>query len=350
MASTAAFKYLWYLLIPASLMMAFGGTGIIAFLPLIIAFVLVPLLDIYLPASTSNLSEEEENNIINNKIYNIVLYSFIPVFYLIYSVFIITLSHSEQTLSDLIAHVTGMGVLMGLGINVSHELGHRRNKTSQSLAQLLLLPAGYLHFLIEHYYGHHVRVSTPSDPASARRGESVYQFWVRSIVLSYVSAWRIQRQRLQKRQQAFFSFHNAMLLYQVSQIVYFSSIFLAFGSKVFIACLIAAMVGVLLLESINYIEHYGLSRKVSSNGHFERVQPQHSWNSDHVVGRCMLFELSRHSDHHIDASRPYPILRHHTKSPQMPTGYPGMVLLSLIPPLWFRVMHPQLDRISRTAQ
>jgi alkane 1-monooxygenase len=106
----------------------------------------------------------------------------------------------------------------------------------------------------------------------------------------------------------------------------------------------AALMGGLLLEAVNYIEHYGLLRKPSGDKGFERVKPEHSWNSDHVLGRLLLFELSRHSDHHYLASRKYQVLRHFDEAPQMPTGYPGMILLALVPPAWFRVMHRTLER------
>ena len=110
--------------------------------------------------------------------------------------------------------------------------------------------------------------------------------------------------------------------------------------------LIAAFIGILLLETVNYIEHYGLQRKATGDGKYERAMPEHSWNSDHIIGRLMLFELSRHSDHHYLASRKYQVLRHHDNSPQMPTGYPGMILLSLFPPLWFYIMNRRIKKLQ----
>jgi alkane 1-monooxygenase len=118
-----------------------------------------------------------------------------------------------------------------------------------------------------------------------------------------------------------------------------------FGGLVTIYFLAAALIGILLLETVNYIEHYGLQRKQIAEGKYERALPVHSWNSDHVIGRIMLFELSRHSDHHYLASRKYQVLRHHDNSPQMPTGYPGMIILSLLPPLWFYVMNKRIKKI-----
>lgn len=343
MSRESALKYLWYLLVPSSLMIALFSSGLLAYLPLLLAFIIIPLLELMFSPSPYNLSHEEEEQVLKNKTYSYVLYSFIPVFYVLYFSFLYTIINMPAFNSDYIGYILGFGLLTGLGINVAHELGHRRDKFSQNLAFWVLLPACYLHFLIEHYMGHHSRVSTLLDPATARKGETVYGFWFRSIILGYFSAWSIQIKRLKKRNQHFLSKHNTMLKYQLVQISYVLALYFLFGVEVMLICLAVALVGILLLESINYIEHYGLSRNKMSNGNFQRVRPEHSWNSNHCIGRCVLFELSRHSDHHADASRHYQVLRHYGCSPQMPTGYPGMVVLALFPPLWFSVMHKQLD-------
>ena len=135
-----------------------------------------------------------------------------------------------------------------------------------------------------------------------------------------------------------------MLLFQMIQLAFVLGIYLLFGAHVALYFLMAALLGVLLLETINYIEHYGLTRNATSNDQYERVQPHHSWNSNHIIGRLMLFELSRHSDHHYLASRKYQVLRSFDNAPQMPTGYPGMILLSLAPPIWFKIMNQQMKK------
>jgi alkane 1-monooxygenase len=142
-------------------------------------------------------------------------------------------------------------------------------------------------------------------------------------------------------------FLNEMLWYTIIQLAFVASILLFFGWFTAICYLIAAGIGILLLETVNYIEHYGLYRKQTGENSYERAMPAHSWNSNHVIGRLALFELSRHSDHHYLASRKYQVLRHHEESPQMPTGYPGMMMLSLIPPAWFYVMNKRVKAFSR---
>ena len=239
-----------------------------------------------------------------------------------------------------------MGLVCGgYGINVAHELGHRNNKFEQFLSKTLLLSSLYMHFFIEHNRGHHKRVSTKEDPSSARYGENIFSFWIRSVFTGYISAWNIEFSRLKRLKKFKFSLENEMLRFQLIQVLFVSSIYFVFGTQITIYFLFAAVMGFLLLETVNYIEHYGLQRKININGKYERVQPFHSWNSNHPVGRIMLFELSRHSDHHFNASRKYQVLKNHDNSPEMPTGYPGMMILSLIPPLWFYIMNKRIKKI-----
>jgi alkane 1-monooxygenase len=243
-----------------------------------------------------------------------------------------------------------MGLLCGTnGINVGHELGHRSKTHEKIMAKALLLSSLYMHFYIEHNKGHHKRVGTKEDPATARYGEWIYSFYFRTIALSYIHAWEISNHDVKKAGHKIFSIHNEMILFHVIQLAFLALIFFSFGWLATLYFVIAAVLGMLLLETVNYIEHYGLQRKQIAEGKYERAMPEHSWNSDHPIGRIMLFELSRHSDHHYLASRKYQTLRHHDNSPQMPTGYPGMMILSLFPPAWFFVMNKRVRRVSRSV-
>jgi alkane 1-monooxygenase len=216
------------------------------------------------------------------------------------------------------------------------------------MSKSLLLTSLYMHFFIEHNRGHHKNVSTDEDPASSRRGETVYAFWFRSVSTSWVDAWKLENDRLAKLSLPWYSLRNEMLIYQFIQIGMLAVIAVFFGWQTMLAFIAAATFGFLLLETVNYIEHYGLRRKKIDGEYYEKVMPIHSWNSDHPIGRLMLFELTRHSDHHYMASRKYQVLRHFDQSPQMPTGYPGMMVLSLFPPLWFKVMHTHIDKYKAT--
>ena len=160
-----------------------------------------------------------------------------------------------------------------------------------------------------------------------------------------VAAWDIQRKELLAAEIGVLSLHNEMLLFLLIETLAMIAVGFFFGGIALLCFVCAALVGILLLESVNYIEHYGLRRKPTTPGVYERVQPWHSWNSDHLIGRLVLYELTRHSDHHYQASRKYQILRHMEEAPQLPAGYPAMIILSLCPPLYFKIMNPRVQKL-----
>ena len=207
---------------------------------------------------------------------------------------------------------------------------------------MLLLPCLYMHFYIEHNFGHHTNVGTPEDGASARYKQSVYSFWVSSVTKQYIDAWKKQKELLSRSKSAFYSIKNDMLWYLLIQSAYLSTIWYFFGSGALIFCGSIGIISFLFLETINYIEHYGLRRVKTESGRYERVQTCHSWNSNHSIGRIVLYELTRHSDHHYKSSKKYQILDCYDESPQLPYGYPTSILLSLVPPLWFKIMNQRV--------
>ena len=342
-------KYLAVFTLPILAYVSFNSYGWMTFLPIMEAFVLIPLLELLIKPDASNLAEETEKEIARSRVYDYFVYGIVPIQFFLLGTFLLSMNDPNLTTVDIIGRLSAMGLMCGVyGINVAHELGHRSKGYEQTMSKLLLMTSMYMHFFIEHNRGHHKRVSTHEDPSSARYGESLYSFWFRSTVFSYLSAWRLERKRLAKKGISTFSFHNEMLRFQLIQLAFLTTIWYFFGPITMLYFLGAATMGFLLLETVNYIEHYGLTREQKEKG-YQRVMPRHSWNSDHVVGRIMLFELSRHSDHHYLASRKYQILRHMEDSPQMPTGYPGMMLLALVPPLWYNVMHNRLTTEHQPA-
>ena len=182
-------------------------------------------------------------------------------------------------------------------------------------------------------------MGTDDDPASARKGETVYAFWIRSLFGGWWHAWDLEKQRLKNQGAKALSWSNQMWRFTVYQLGYLLIIFLFLSWTGLMAAVSIAVTGMLLLETVNYLEHYGLRRKKMSNGYYEPVSPVHSWNSDHEIGRILLYELTRHSDHHYKSTRKYQVLRHIDESPQLPFGYPAAMLVSLLPPLWFAIMN-----------
>lgn len=323
---------------------SFNRDGLITFLPVVYAFGVVPLLELFLPPDRNNFDKTTALKEKNNRLYDWVLYLSVPVqlLMLLYFLFVIDLTPLNSV--GFYGKVFSMGLLCGiLGINIGHELGHRHARSEQFLGEVLLLTSLNTHFLPYHNEGHHREVATPEDAATARKNQPLYSFWLTSHFGSYVKAWKIENNRLRKQGKSAWSFSNRMVVYSVANLVLLVGILYFFGLKVLFAFVLAAVIGILLLETVNYIEHYGLLRSKNEAGRYERVKHQHSWNSDHPVGRLMLFNLSRHSDHHYKASKKYQVLDSMPNSPQMPTGYPGMMLLSLFPPLWFGIMNKRIE-------
>jgi len=348
-----SFKYLFSFSAYIFAYFSFTYTGILAFSVIIYAYAFIPLLELFLNPNEKNLSLAEEELIKDDPVYDLYLYSMILVQYITLGYFLYSICdfsnslafNSELTAVDITGRILSAGTLCAQSINLGHELGHRTNKFEQFLAKLALLVSLIMHFFIEHNRGHHKRVATPHDHASAKRGDILYLFWIRSMFLSYFSAWNLEAFRLKRKNQPVISIHNEMIHFTIVQISFIGLIYWVFGFYVSLAFIASAILGMLILETINYIEHYGLRRRKNKYDKFERVLPIHSWNSNHIIGRMMIFELSRHSDHHFRASRKYQILKHHENAPQMPTGYPGMMVLSLFPPLWFYVMNPRVDKV-----
>jgi alkane 1-monooxygenase len=336
-------KYLTIFLLPLTVIVAFLYHGWLTFLPILVFFVVVPLLEHLLPPAETNLTEQERLVAQHDPFFNLLIYAMVPVQLFFVGWYLVAFNEIDTAI-DLIGRTLALGVMCGvIGINVGHELGHRLNRGEQFLGEILLLTSLENHFLPYHNRGHHTNVATPSDPATARKNEPVFLFWFRSHFGSYKQAWQIECQRMVIMGKGKLNFSNRMVIYTISQCAALLLIFFAFGLYAMLGFFAAAVVGILLLETVNYIEHYGLLRKQRENGTYESVKRMHSWNSNHVIGRVVLFELSRHSDHHFKADRPYQLLENHDESPVMPTGYPGMMLLSLVPPLFFRVMNKRIS-------
>ncbi len=341
-----ALRYTVTLIAPAWGVVSLLGHGVWTWTLPIHGFVLVPLLEMILPQGPDNLSEEEEAAALKDPVFDLLLYLLVPLQWALLVLFFFQVREAGLTPWEMAGRIASMGILCGIyGINVAHELGHRSTPWERDLARALLLTSLYMHFIIEHNRGHHRRVATPADPASAGYGETLFAFWVRSIVFGWRSAWRIEAERQRKEGRGPYGLRNEMLHAMAWQLALVVMVAIAFGPWVALAFVAAALIGILLLETVNYIEHYGLRRLRDAQGTYRRVLHVHSWNSDHRLGRLTLFELTRHSDHHWKASRPYQVLRHVEHAPQLPTGYPGTMLLSLFPPLFFRVMHPRLKAL-----
>lgn len=320
------------------------------FLPVIYAYVFIPFVDELIGKDAHNIHKEAFQEVIDDVYFDILVYSHIWIQYglIIWSGYILVfddLSWWQQA-----GIILSQGIYASTIINVSHELGHRHSKIAKFHAKAGLISVMYFHFIIEHNRGHHVHVATPLDPATSKKNQSVYAFWKQSLVGGFKSAWNIEKKLLVKQHQPAWSVKNEMIWGTVAPFLLAALLFAAFSwitQKpqwiILILFFAQAIIAVLSLECVNYIEHYGIVRREVSAGRYERVNPLHSWNANHFYSNLLLFHLQRHSDHHAFASRPYQVLRHFDESPQLPFGYPVMILMSLVPPLFFRVMNHRLE-------
>ena len=338
------------LILPFLLVTGFslGGSGIFAIH--IFTFILVPLLDVLISKDQQNVAEVDIPIISKERFYNGVLYfwTFVQFGVLLWALY--QVSNSSFGFLEYFALATGTALVTGgIGITVAHELGHKKGKVDQLFAKSLLMMVCYMHFLIEHNRGHHVRVATKDDPASSRYGEHFYAFWWRSVKDGYFSAWQLEKERLEKKGLAFWSSDNQMLLFLVAPLIFIGALSFVFffvsgffSWQIPLFFFVQSVLAFSLLEIVNYIEHYGMERKLMPNGRYERVNPLHSWNASQRISNFLLFQLQRHSDHHAYAHKPFQVLDHYEESPQLPAGYSAMIILAMFPPFWFAVMHPIL--------
>ncbi|MDI1316878.1 alkane 1-monooxygenase [Flavobacterium sp.] len=342
-------KYLLAYCVPLISFFGIYLGGFWSYAGIIFVFGILPFLELIFPKDEKNYSEAEIKNKLKNRLFDVLLYLNVFIVYGMLFFALHKVATVPLSLVKMIGVILSLGVVLGSnGINVAHELGHRDKLYERVLGKLLLIPSHYTHFFIEHNHGHHLHVSTPEDPSSARYNQSVYAFWIQTIFGTYIKAWQIQTKLNKMENRSFLSLKNDMFWFTIIQISYLIATYYFFGRIGFLVALLAGIVGLLLLETINYIEHYGLRRNRLPSGRYERVSEKHSWNSNHVLGRIMLYELTRHSDHHYKSQKKYQILEYHDVSPQMPFGYPTSMVLSFFPPLWFAVMNKRIPLEMKT--
>ena len=274
--------------------------------------------------------------------YRAVLYAALPVLWATLLINVGFLATHELPWGAWIATVLATGAVLGFGLNLGPELGHKREWLPRKLALFTTALGGYGHFSIEHNRGHHRHVSTPEDPASAKMGESIWRFAVREMPGAFVRAWRLEADRLRRTGRSPWHPGNEILQAGAFTVVLHGGMTALYGPGVLAVMLPVALWGAFQLTSANYVEHYGLLRRRGPDGRVEPCQPHHSWNSNHLVSNLVVFQLQRHSDHHAHPARSYQTLRDFPDLPRLPSGYFGMFLLAYLPPLWFRVMDPRV--------
>ncbi|WP_282580242.1 fatty acid desaturase [Nocardioides sp. InS609-2] len=341
-------RYLWLigLVVPSLAFIGYGlheltGWGVWFWLGPIVILGVVPSIDLVAGLDRSNPPDDVIEALENDRYYRWITYLFLPIQYVGFVGAMWLLAHGDLSVVDKIGLAISIGCIGGIGINTAHELGHKREANERWLSKIALAQVAYGHFYIEHNRGHHVRVATPEDPASSRLGESFYRFWPRTVLGSLASAWRIEKRRYARRKQHPFRIGNDVLNAWLMTAVLWGALVAWLGVGLLPFLVLQAVIGFSLLEVVNYMEHYGMLRQkvgVGERERYERVDPSHSWNSNNIATNVLLYHLQRHSDHHANPTRRYQALRDFEESPVLPTGYAGMIVLALLPPVWRRVM------------
>lgn len=338
--------------LPTLVILGFILGGWWNFLAIGFSFIILPLIDQLIGLDTSNIDEPSAKIVGEEFYYRFVTYiwTFVQLAFLGWGAWAVA-SGRLNAPKEWIGFVIGFALVTGgIGITVAHELGHKKSQLERFYSKLLLMTVSYMHFYIEHNRGHHVQVATPEDPATARKKENFYAFWFRSVFLGYRHAWALEKESLARKGLSPFTFKNQMIWFTLLPILFCSFLTLLFSFtsgeivwEIPIFFFTQSFLAFTLLELVNYVEHYGIVRKQKEDGKCERVNPLHSWNASHMLSNFFLFQLQRHSDHHANAIKRYQVLKHYDQSPQLPFGYPTMILIALIPPLWFRIMNPRLS-------
>ncbi|WP_370264197.1 alkane 1-monooxygenase [Limnobacter sp.] len=342
-------KYLWLLSVIAPVAAPAGpllymATGNTTWLWIFLAlfYVGLPVLDYLFGADRQNPPESAVPQLEADRYYRWTIYAMVPVLTacFVFNIWFLA-THSLHPVYWLAVAVT-TGSMLGFGLNASHELGHKKRKLDQWLALWTQSLGAYGHFSIEHNRGHHRDVATPEDPASSKMGENIYRFALRELPGAYLRAWRLEAERLERKGLSAWHWSNQILQGFACTALVHGALLAVLGWAAVPALLVVCLWGAFQLTSANYIEHYGLLRQRLANGQYERCQPHHSWNSNHLVSNLVVLQLQRHSDHHANPARGFQSLRDFPDVPSLPSGYFAMFLLAYVPALWFAVMNPRL--------
>jgi alkane 1-monooxygenase len=330
--------------------------GLWSLLTPLVVFGAIPVLDLLIGRDSENPTDEEARALAKVSYFTALLTLCLPLQLASIGFGVWVVTTTEMSFAACIGWAAAVGIVSGiLGINVGHELIHRKHKGLQTLGGILLATTGYASFKVEHVLGHHVHIATPVDGTSAKRGESVYPYLLRALRNNIPLAFALERKDAERKAKAGKGAPWSLLTSELVRYYAFSAALVAAGAA--FGCLRGGLlvlgqgvVAILTLEVVNYVEHYGLERKpVGDKGAYEVTTLHHSWNSNYFLTNLLLFQLQRHSDHHANAARPYQALRHMLESPQLPLGYAGMVTMALCPPLFKAVMAKALSEHAARA-
>jgi alkane 1-monooxygenase len=335
-------NYLLLLFVPALVFTGYALGGWWNFLVPLSCFVVYPMINFLILSPRQG--HQSVHRTYSSGAYSTIALVFVPVLIVLSGWSVYTAGNRSLSIVSFTGLALSVGIVNGvLGFTLAHEFIHRFTKKQRAAGYLLLLQNNYMHYAIEHVWGHHVYACTPQDPNTARLGESLYAYLPRAIAGTYVNAWKIERKKLSRTGYKNPLLHSSMLLFGVAQILLMFFIFFMLGKSALLFFLFQNAVAITLLHTINYLQHYGLMREKIANGKFEKLNDHHAWNTGHYNRSLNLFQLESHADHHLHPGRSFDTLLPRDNSPTHPAGYSFMILLSLIPPLWFKIMDKKIN-------
>jgi alkane 1-monooxygenase len=327
---------------PAMVCTGYFAGGYWNFLTPAVCFIAFPLVELSFPGK---LYYEEDVPATKN---DNILFRIIPLFFtfLIFATVICTTyiaSHNSLKTHEWVGLMLSVGILNGaIGFTLAHEFIHRFTFIEKGAGYVLLCCSNYLHYHTEHIYGHHVYACTQKDPHTARQGESFYKYLSRAIAGTWLNGWEIEMNRLRKRGITSV-FRNKLLLFFLIHSLICTAIALFLGKMALLFFIGQSFISITLLHQVNYLQHYGLHREETGSGKIEKMSAHHSWNIANPYSKFSLFQLTSHADHHLHPAHSYEKLKVHSEFPSHPANYACMMIISLIPPLWFNITHKRIS-------
>lgn len=327
------------MILPAALFAGWAAGTYWNFSIVVLCFVIHPLICLF---QKHNKDIEDDFKQLEHKLfYRITPLLFVPVL-LFSTLFFLWHSHSLKAI-EFAGVAISLGIINGvLGFTLAHEFVHKHTMPEKIAAWLLLLQNNYLHYGSEHVKGHHMYACTDADPHTAKVNESFYMFLPRSIYATFINAWKIEQARLRKKNIHVLHWQNKMLQHLFIRSLFYSLLISTVGVSAALFFIIQSCVAIVILHLADYLQHYGLLRKKKADHKYERITELHAWGNTHAKGGFNLFQLDKHADHHLHPSHSYETLVHHEESPELPAAYSTMMLMALIPKLWFNKMNKRI--------
>lgn len=314
---------------------------VLAAAPVVLLFGIAPVADHLIGRDYRNIAPDVARKLAADRYYRRLMHAIVPAYALgiVAASALVTLA--DFTVAQWLVFTVGIAFVHSLIVLVAHELGHARDPRDRFMARFALSVIAYGHFGVEHNIGHHLRVATPDDPASARYNESIYRFALREMPGVMRGAIETERRRLARRGLGWWSRENELLGIWGMTLLFLALLAGLFGFGVLLFFAVHSLVTWFSITMANYTAHYGLLRRMV-DGRREPCRPEHSWSSGFLFSNLLFFNLQRHADHHANAQRPFQVLAFVENTPELPAGIPGLFCMMLVPPLWFRVMNRRL--------